>query len=157
MEIHFVYAGYKYYDYFGTEYQNRLKSIIRDGMKKYKIENVMLTIIYLYRDRLLTKEEMENYCKGNEGRKQSVNDDLDSFVEKIRLGDEPLSYDDVWTYFLPKLTEKELELVDRKDDNFMNTFEAANPDVEKAKMAASESDSKFVKGCSRRRTFKINN
>ena len=82
----------------------------------------MVTSINLHKWRLITKERMENYCKGKEDeeRKHSVNHDLESLFENIRLGKEP----DEWihTYFLPKLTEKELELVERKDRSYCQTF-----------------------------------
>ena len=106
---------------------------------------------------------MESYCKGEQDEKDSVNDDLESLFENIRLGKEPDEL--VGTYFLPKLTEKELELVERRDTTYLQTFylEAVggavglNPDVDETKMMLSESDSKYVRGFSRRRTFVIEN
>ena len=125
-------------------------------MKKYNLEKAMVTRIYMWRDRLITKEKMENYCKGKEEKKLSVNDDLETLFENIQLGEKP--DDDIWTYFLPKLTEHELELVERKDEDFMKTFyDEMDADVDKAEMAASESDSKYVHGWSRRETFTIEN
>ena len=85
-------------------------------MKKHKIKSVMLTSICLERGELITKEKMESYCKGKKSEKDSVNDDLESLFENIRLGKEP--DDCVWTYFLPKLTEEELELVERRDTSY---------------------------------------
>ena len=35
---------------------------------------------------------MESYCKGEEDEKDSVNDDLESLFENIRLGKEPDEY-----------------------------------------------------------------
>merc|ERR1712131_217880 len=100
----------------------------------------MVTMIYMTRSQLITKERMEKFCKGKEEEKISVNDDLETLLEKIQLGKEP--DDDVDFYFLPKLTEHELELVERKDEDFMKTFlEGMRADVNKAEMAASESDS----------------
>ena len=124
-------------------------------MKKHKIKSVMLTIIYLDRINLITKEKMESYCKGEELRKDSVNDDLESFFENIRLGKEP--DEDVQTYFLPKLTEEELELVEKRDTGYFQTFGSSNPDVDETEMMLSESDSKYVRGGSWRRTFVIEN
>ena len=83
----------------------------------------------MWRYELITKEEMDNFCKGEMKLKDSVNDDLESLFENIQLGKEPDDY--VKTYFLPKFTEEEMELV--------------------------ESDSKYVHGLSRRRTFVIEN
>ena len=98
---------------------------------------------------------MESYCKGEWGFKHSVNDDLESLFENIRLGKEP--DDCVWTYFLPKLTEEELELVERRDTSYLQTFWTSNPDVDETEMMLSESDSKYVRGVSERKTFVIEN
>ena len=114
----------------------------------------MVTTIFMYRKDLITKEKMENYCKGNDDfSKLSVNDDLESLFEDIRLGEEP--DDEVWTYFLPKLTKEELKLVEIKDASYLETFEWPNPDVSEAEMKLSESDSKFVRGIGWRKTFTI--
>ena len=62
------------------------------------------------------------------------------------------------TYFLPQLTKKELDLVERKDEDFMKTFLVEmKADVDKAEMLLSESDSKFVDGWGERETFTIEN
>ena len=99
---------------------------------------------------------MESYCKGDENEKDSVNDDLESLFENIRLGKEP--NEDVTTYFLPKLTQKELALVERRDTRYLQTFREGNSaDVDKTEMMLSESDSKYVRGFSWRSTFVIEN
>ena len=124
-------------------------------MEKYKIKSVMVTIIHLERKKLITKEAMEEYCKGEEDEKVSVNDDLESFFEDLRLGKEPDQ--SVFTYFLPKLTEEEMKLVERKDKSYFETFLQLFPDVKEAEMKLSESDSKFVQGRGYRSTFTIEN
>ena len=98
---------------------------------------------------------MESYCKGEKSQKDSVNDDLESFFENIRLGKEP--DEKVETYFLPKLTEEELELVERRDKSYLQSLWYSDPDVDENKMLLSESDSKYVKGLSLRKTFVIKN
>ena len=101
---------------------------------------------------LITKEAMEKYTKGEEYQKDSVNDDLESLFEDLRLGKEPDELVD--TYFLPKLTEKEMELVERKDSTYLQTFQRSwKIDVGEAEMKLSKSDSKFLQGVGRRRTF----
>ena len=116
----------------------------------------MVTSIYLNRYWLITKETMESYCKGEEIEQDSVNDDLESLFENIRLGKEPDEAVD--TYFLPKLTEEELELVERKDASFLKTFiKSSNPDVNETDMMLSESDSKYIYHWSWRKTFVIKN
>ena len=151
LKIHFVYAG----DYYYFRYDEKLRSFILKGMKKYKIKSVMMTSIYLRRWRLITRDKMESYCKGEMDQKDSVNDDLESLFENIRLGKEPAEI--VNTYFLPKLTEEELELVERRDTSYLQTFVKKNPDVDETEMMLSKSDSKYVHGMSFRRTFIIEN
>ena len=132
--------------------------MILNGMKKHKIKSVMVTKIDLWRWNLITKEKMESYCNGERNKKDSVNDDLESLFENMRLGKEPKKY--AYTYFLPKLTEEELELVERRDTTYLQTFidwyiNEENPDVDETEMMLSESDSKYVRGMSRRRTSVI--
>ena len=120
------------------------------------MKSLMVTTFYMQRWQLITKEAMENYCKGgNKYLKYSVNDDLESFLEDIRLGKEPDG--EVTTYFLPKLTYEELRMVEGKDTSYLKTFGRSSPDVEEAKMKLSESDSKFVDGFCWRKTFTIEN
>ena len=94
---------------------------------------------------IITKEAMEKYCKGEEYPKVSVNNDLESLFENLRLGKEP--DESVWTYFLPKLTREELKLVKTKEKTYLQTFVkgyfGGNPDVEEGEMELSESDLKF--------------
>ena len=146
--MHFVYAG----DYYHW-HENTLRQFIFNGMKKYKINSVMVTSIRLDRRRLITKEKMESYCNGEDSeRKDSVNDDLESLFENIRL-DKELD-EGVPTYFLPKLTGKELELVERRDTSYLQTFSWVDfADVHEAEMKLSESDSKYVKVEAYRRTY----
>ena len=99
--------------------------------------------------------KMESYCKGEESNKDSVNDDLESLFENIRLGKEP--DEEVTTYFLPKLTKKELDMVERRNKSYLKLFWSSNPDVDQTEMMLSESESKYVRGESWRRTFVIEN
>ena len=127
-------------------------------MKKNKIKSVMVTSINLDRWELITKEKMQSYCTGKNYEKDSVNNDLESLFKNIRLGNYIFgSLDEkVLTYFLPKLTEEELELVERKAKSYLQTFFYDDEaDVDETEMMLSESDSKYVRGESFRRTFVI--
>ena len=134
-------------------------------MIMYKIKSAVVTFLHMFRNKLITKEKMENYCKGKEAFesedydalcKDSVNDDLESFFQHIQHGKE-LKYN-TETYFLPKLTKKELKLVERKDPIYMKTFDLlTNADVDETEMKMSESKSKFVEGFGWRRTFTLHN
>ena len=158
---HFVVASDSYYH---REY--RLTSILLQGLKKYKIHSVMATIIHMHRNDLITIEEAMNYFKGKKYEKVSVNDDLESLFDDLRIGKEMIDvrniiwkYDSFGTpfYFLPKLTTNELKLIERKDPILYETFQSSNPDVDEAKMKLSDSESKFVRGSGYRKTFKITN
>ena len=116
----------------------------------------MISSLYMERLNLITNEKMMDYCMGKKNEKESVTDDLESFLEDIRLSKEP--NDRVYTYFLPKLTKEELDLIEREDEDFMRSFRyTIGADVDKADMKASESDSKFVRGWGWRKTFIIEN
>ena len=169
MQLHFVYAGCFYF----IGELVRLRSFLRQRMKKFKMKKTMLTKIYMMQTYLITKEVMEKFCKREftfSSMKVSVADDLEELFEKIRRGKKShlgkKLDDEVWTYFLPKLTREELKLVAKKDPSYMAKFsgpfhedsDERNPDkidVSEADMEASESDSKFVRGVCRRVTFKI--
>ena len=146
LEIHVVYARY----YFDT--YDSLRSYIVQAMRKYDIKTVMLTIIDMWRYRLITKEKMESYCRGQEDQKDSFNDDLESMFMDIRNGNKPVS--ETQAYFLPKLTRQELKLVESKDKDFFKTLMGNKfADVAESEMKLSESDSKFVRGICERKTI----
>ena len=155
LALHFVYAG----DSFWGD-NDKLLSFMFTGMKKHNLKEVMMTILKMERINLITKETMEGFCEflRKKLRNESVNEDLESLFERIRLGTQPES-EQVRTYFLPKLTEEELELVEQKDPNYLGTFawtiQNFNPDVDRTEMKLSESDSKFVQGFCWRTTFRF--
>ena len=148
MEIHILYAGDYYF------YQQRLlRSVLLEILKKYEIDSVMLTMISMWRLELITNEKRDSYTFG-EYPKILVNDDVESLFDGLRIGRQPHPTAD--SYFLPKLTDDEKKLVEEKDPKFFATFvRSKNPDVSEAEMKLSESDSKFVKGWCRRKTFII--
>ena len=151
LETHFVYAGYPFAE-------DKLKSMILKGMNKYKFKMVMVTTISIRKHNLITKERMENYCKGDERQKVSVNDDLESLFQGLQLGFQP--NERVKTYYLPKLTKKELKLVENGTvpNEFWDTFlSGEKADVDEDEMNASESKSKFVYAYGHRSTFTIEN
>ena len=140
------------------ENANQLRLFLLELMKKYQIKSCMWTNIYMENTKLITKEQMESYCKGEQGlRQMSVNDDLESLFEDLQLGKEP-TYE-AMTYYLPKLTEGEMALVETKDQNYFRKFATSavskNPDVDEFVMNISESESKYILGKSHRKSFKI--
>ena len=122
----------------------------------------MLTKLEMCRSRLFTKERMEKYCSGQKWLKASVNDDLESCIDDIQQGRadrDNWKYTNRVSYFLPKLSEEELRLVERKNQDYLESFRVKWQnltgflDVSEAEMKLSESKSKFVKGYCRRQTF----
>lgn len=103
---------------------------------------------------------MEDFYEGKDKNlKLSVNEDIDSLFEDLRLGQNKWQTiaESVGSHYLPKLTAKELELADKKDSRFLETFYNDTPDVKEAVMKLSESHSKFVYGFGFRNTFNIYN
>ena len=77
MEIHFVIAN--------SFRDSRLKSLIPKGMKKYQMKKAMLTTFHIWRQKLITKEKMEDYCLGKLYPKASVSDNLESLFEEVHF------------------------------------------------------------------------
>ena len=163
LEPHFVYSG-EYHLYSIHENDNPLRSSLLELMKKYQIESVTLTLIYMEKEQLITKETMESYCKGEHyPRNISVNEDLEKLYQDLQLGKEP-SYDAI-AYYLPKLTADEMALVEKKDQTYLQNFftgvyplnikYSKKPDVDDDEMKMSESRSKFILAKSHRKSLKL--
>ena len=109
----------------------------------------MLTTIYMRRDHLITSEH-ERYislAKNN----MTFSEDLASLLENIRLGKK--THGEYEATYLLKLTKDEIHLVTTKDENYLNTLRYLDPDVSEEEMKLSASNSKYVLGEYRRRTF----
>ena len=166
LNTHLVFAGSSWFADFEAE--------IAYAIKVHKISGIMVTKLQYVRQHLITKEVMEEICKGEyfcrgaQFTNKSVFDDLESFYKNIRFRNNRKACTNryknayfVQSYHLPKLTEKELKLVKLKDKDFMKTFanqlkDNGNPDVDEAEMKLSESKSKFVQIDCSRWTFIIN-
>ena len=169
-ELHVIIAG----DGYPFDIANSIRKLIKRPTSK----SVLVTTIYMYRDLLISKDNMEHICKGKAYRKddhryqddytieygryvgdtsryeESVNDDLELYFNDLQLGREPTSWN--WTYFLPELTQDELKLVEEKNKDYFETFVwSMNPDVDEDEMKSSTSTSKYVSGYCRRKTFRI--
>ena len=113
-----------------------------EKMKKFRINHLMVTIMSMERQRLITKEQRDRYYLGERiDLKGSINDSIETLLEDIRLGHLP---NEIFRlYFTPRLTEKEMQLIERKDPAYWQTFSKWSPDVGERSMKNSESDSKF--------------
>ena len=152
LKTNIIYAGH-YYTFGHTD---KLRLIILKEMEKYNLKSVMMTILRLWRFKLITKEIMIDYCLGkDEHDKQSVNDDLNSFFDDLRLDKNPQSL--AHTYFLPKLTDEELKLIEEATGG-RETEIIENNDYQKDSESDTESDLEILgKSNSKMNVFEISN
>ena len=168
LKPHFIFAG----EYYIFNQIFRIIDRFKYKMKKYNIEQVMMTMVHLWRDHLVTNKDMKHIYK--EGtlvqsltepsrRSQieiSVHDDLESYFLKLTSQDESkdeVNEELVWTYFLPKLTSEEMKLLKSQNTDFLKTFDRANPEIlekmeDEETMEINKTKSVFVSGGCIRRT-----
>ena len=88
---------------------------------------------------------------------------MENFIEKICNGE--IDVVDKYTFFLPKLTEKEVQMVEDQNIDLLKSFACyiktgENPDIRPDEVSLEsgklESKSKFLWGGSRRLTFCLN-
>ena len=175
-KAHFVYAG-QYYFY----REPSLASILSARIRKFKSEKInllcektiyfdhftltppLLTMLSMWRIQLITKEKMESFCKGElkygDGHdEKSGDDDIEAFFNNLQNG--KACDERILSYFLPKLTNKEVKLTEENDKMLLETFSAhfrddLNVDIDEAEMKKSESKTKFVRGCCLRETVSL--
>ena len=133
-------------------------------MKKYGLQSFIFTTLRMERLYLITKETSKAAYEGKlknkwdwKYYKGSINDDLESFLNNLQeiSSLEEIKKEVVRSFFLPKLTEKELKLVEEKDNNLMSTlFENifGEADVDENEMKKSDSKDKYLHGCCFRQT-----
>ena len=119
----------------------------------------------MMRESLVTKEKMIDHYKKKYKRingcydsifDHSLNDNLESFFDKMKLGQ--VTNETALNFWFPKLTEREMRLVELKDKNHMSSYAATDDqkDVSEAEMKLSDSKSKFVYVYCTRITFVLN-
>ena len=151
---HFIYCGDHYLiDKISI---NRLREILLKKMRKYGIQSAILTVLVMRRWKLITKEKSKLAYEGKlkneedwKNREQSIGDDLETFFENLQSQKE-IEKEIVRSFFLPKLTEDELKLVEQRNEQHLSTYsnhyEELNPDVDPEEMKKSDSRSKYVHG-----------
>ena len=145
--------------------------ILREWMVINNSKPLMLTHLFMYRDLLISKEQMKRLSSGKSYRqydhrtpiggetyKESVGDDLESFFNDQKVRRSPLiGYtEETWTYFIRELTEEELHLVQKKDRGFFEKFRwSTDPDIDETEM--STSTSKYISAyCNRHTEYFVN-
>ena len=156
MMPHFIYC---YYYFFAFE---KLKEIILGKMQKYGIQASILTMLYMQRSRLITKEKSKQAAEGKlkndpewEHYEGSIMDDLESFVNNLQITEET-GNEEVKSFFTPKLSKKELKLVAQKNEEHMKTyFYLSGADVGDEEMKKSDSKDKYVQYTCHRKTVHL--
>ena len=156
---HFIYSG-EFYSWQDESIKN-LKNKVLMKMRKYNIRASILTILKMKRWCLVTKETVKNAYKGKllndrawSRQQQSVNDDLEAFIETINNG-EKIGSEVTRSFYTPKLTKDELRLVDEGNKDFLQKFFYPAPDISAEVFAKSDSKSKYVHGDCGRLTFSL--
>ena len=174
MMAHFIYCYDDYYRYGPYELFKKLKEIFLKKMRAYEIPSSILTTLHMFRLKLITKEKSKEAAEGKlkndpdwKNYKGSINDDLDSFINKLQNSNE-MEDEVVWSFFLPKLTKEELKLVEEKNQEHMMTYwekaqitlgnKLANKnlaDVPVKEMKQSDSKDKYIHSECLRRTVHL--
>ena len=155
---HFIYCG----DYYvgSQEAQNRFLTVFLTKMKKIGIEFAVLTMLTMWRRKLVTKETVKLAYKGKlradeEWNKfeRSINDDLETFFINLQ-NRKIIKSETVGSFFTPNLTEEEIKLVEGRNEQHLSTYlfycAGINPEVDIDELKRSDSRSIFVQvGCSR--------
>ena len=155
-DMHLIVAG---------DFESSIKSFkaeISKKLREFQIQTANITHIYMQRYRLLTKEEMEMFYTGkhkilSQILQQSVQEDLESFNHNCILG--TFKDEKYRSFFFQRLTNKEMELVEKKDESFFRSWNALHPtqpDVSDARMKMSDSKSKYLYAQCLRQSFVLN-
>ena len=161
---HFIYCGFEYFVY--KEQTRKLRRMFLTKMRKYGIQSSILTMLYMRRLKLVTKEKVKKAAEGklkNEPAwaKESINDHLERFLINLQKQKE-VKYEHVYSFFTPKLTNEELKLVEEANKEHLKTYllweddvNGLNPDVDVEEMKKSDSKSKYVHGRCWRKTIPL--
>ena len=138
------------------------KAEISKKLRENRIRTANVTHIYMQRYRLLTKEEMEMFYTAkhkilSQILQQSVQEDLESFNHNCILG--RFKEEKYRSFFFQRLTNREMVLVEKKDESFFQSWNALHPtqpDVSDARMKMSDSKSKYLYAQCLRQSFILN-
>ena len=171
-KIHFIYCG----SHYRSHYQAfKLAKSFVSKRNKYGIQSSILTMLSMRRINLITKEHMKHAYKRSINNRipkyralnramihqlVSINDDLESFFSRIQEDEFIVEKPErVQSFFLPKLNEKELKLVENRNSEHFETYSAHfygfNADVDFEDMLKSNSKAKYLFGSCQRFTFSI--
>ena len=160
---HFIYCG-------DNEFTDRKDwhgvTMVSFLMKHYKISSLVFTILFMRRQNLITKEELEQAYSGKlrstEDWKRetlSVNEDLELFLMEL-VQNHGLTKSQVSnSFFTPKLSQEELDLVEQGNIDYLNSFydfgNGFDPDVDPEEMLKSDSKNKYLHANCWRKTVRL--
>ena len=129
----------------------KFKQNISEKLTKYGIQSSILTFLFMERRHLITKEKEKSVLKNDT---ITIYDDVEYFDEKLR-GAKDLKEELVESFFIPKLTEKELKMVEVNNRQHMLSYALKfNADVNIKEMIMSKSTDKYIYGnCHRKTVF----
>ena len=158
-QMHFIVADYANV--------NEAKRGIKKALMNFCCTSAILSKIYMSKENCITKEKFDEKYKTNEESEEredlSVGEDLENFIERIKneeINKDTIPYAEIkWTFLLCLLDEEERKKLERKDEDFMETFwehsYGREADVPEAEWKASESNMKFAKSKCYRETYFI--
>ena len=134
-------------------------------MEEFDCASAILSIIKMDKFNCITMEKYEEMYKTNEESEKrkdlSVGEDLEAFIENIQNGEINRCEDFNITFLLCLLDKEERKKLERKDEDFMETFfdhsygGLKEVDVPEAEWIASESNMKFARSRCLRKTYFI--
>ena len=158
LEPHFIYCG----DYYmRKERISNFEKMFFKQMKKFGIQSSMLTMLFMRRDDLVTKEKAKEASEGKlkndeDWEEVSIIDDFEMLRNNI-INSKRIKKELVESFFTIKLTKEELKLVESKNKDHLETYychyRGYNPDVDPEEMKKSDSKSKYVQCYCNRLTY----
>jgi len=119
-----------------NDYKKTFKEIFLPKMREYGVRSAILTMLYLGRMNLQTKEEVkQEYRDAHEAEFKkdrgaliwrSLNEDLEYFYISLRNPESKPKAEVSYSFLTQKLTEEELRLHDERNQDYLNTFSSYN-------------------------------
>ena len=164
--LHFI-VPFERVSFYYSYLKNDVHKGIKKALKKFGCTSAILSKIYMVKTNCITMEKYEEMYKTNEETEErmdlSVGEDLETFIGRIKNGEInkdmiPEYGEKKSSFLLCLLDQEERKKLERKEENFMETFSLnyyGLADVPEAEWIASESNMKFASLDCERRTYFI--
>ena len=139
--LHIIWAKYndgRNYDYL---------HLLQDRCSSFGLSFGLISFVDMQKINCVTKEAVEKHYQGRGILPAiSVGEDLESFIQRIRLGECIRFETDSNTSFqFNLLSDFEEQKLENEDQKFLQSFQLASPDISAADMLVSKSKLKFAK------------